>query len=62
MNAREFFNAVDDLRRLQKAAARANGRDRVINRCVKEAEQKIDQEIVRVKLLLRERQQPRLNL
>lgn len=62
MNAREFFNAVVELRKYQRAVDRSNGKDRIAKSSARQMEQMIDHEIKRVQLLEQERQQPKLDL
>lgn len=61
MTAREFYDAVVEMRRLQRIYDKTGGRDKYALRCKKDAEDRIDKEIARVELLTRERMQPRLN-
>ncbi len=62
MKPREFFEAVAKMREHQRAYFRSNGRDKQELRYSKEMEAVIDREIARVRLLEKERMQPRLNL
>ncbi len=62
MNAREFFDSVVEMRKHQKAYARSYGRDKLEARYARDAEARIDKEITRVKLLLREQMQNKLDL
>lgn len=62
MTPREFFEAVVNMRKHQRAYARSNGRDKTALRYAKDAETKIDHEIARVQLIENKRLQPRLDL
>lgn len=62
MKPREFFEAVAKIREHQRAYSRSNGRDKQELRYSKEMEAVIDREIARVRLLEKERMQPRLDL
>lgn len=62
MTSREFYNLVVEMRKAQRARARARVDDRRLNMFAADLERKVDEEIARVALLLRERQNPTLNL
>lgn len=61
MTAREFFDAVVEMRKFQRICDKTSGRDKYALRCKKEAEIKIDNEIARVDRLVKDRMQARLN-
>lgn len=62
MNPKEFYDTVVKMREQQRAYFRSNGRDKRALQYAKEYERKIDEEIKRVELMLKEAQNPRLNL
>lgn len=62
MTSREFYNLVVEMRKAQRTRARARVDDRRLNMFAADLERKVDEEIARVALLLRERQNPTLNL
>lgn len=61
MTSKEFFDTVVEMRKHQKAYLRSNGRDKDELRYSRDYEAKIDKEIVRVKLIIKENQNPRLD-
>lgn len=61
MTPKEFFDAVVEMRKHQRAYFRSHGTDRQALSYSKDAEARIDREIARVQLLLKEQQQPRLD-
>ena len=62
MKAREFFDAVVELRKQQRAVVRSKGRDRIAQSAAKHWEGIIDKEIARVAIVEREAAQPKLDL
>lgn len=61
MTSKEFFDTVVEMRKHQKAYLRSNGRNKDELRYSRDYEAKIDKEIVRVKLIIKENQNPRLD-
>lgn len=62
MTPKEFFDAVVEMRKHQRAYFRSHGIDKQALRFSKDAEAKVDKEIARVQLLIKEQQQPKLDL
>ena len=57
MTAREFFDAVVEMRKHQIQSFRYHGQDTIAVRKAKEAESRVDIEIARVQLLEQKRRQ-----
>lgn len=62
MTSREFYALVVEMRKAQRARARARVDDRRLNMFAADLERKVDEEIARVDLVLRQRQNPALDL
>lgn len=62
MTPKEFFFAVVEMRKHQRAFERSNRRDIQEQRYAKDLENKIDKEIVRVQQINWEAKSPRLDL
>lgn len=62
MTSREFYTLVVEMRKAQRARARARVDDRRLNMFAADLERKVDEEIARVDLVLRQRQNPALEL
>lgn len=62
MNPKQFFDLVVKMRQLQQTVKRTRGLDRKVADEAASAERAIDQEIARVRLLERERLQPKLDI
>lgn len=61
MTPKEFFDTVVELRKHQRAFERSHGRDTLSGRYAKDIARRIDEEIVRVQLIQKEKQQPTLD-
>jgi hypothetical protein len=62
MNARQFFDLVVLMRKLQREYFRSGCRDKKTLQLAKDVERKVDEEIKRVELIERERMSPRLDM
>ncbi|GEM_PF-3165546 len=62
MDAKRFFDTVVKMRKAQRAVDRAKMPQKEDIICAKDLERIVDTEIKRVELLLKERQNPRLDL
>ena len=62
MNAKEFFDAVVEMRKYQRQFERSDGRDSKARQFARTYETMIDNEIKRVEIVTREKLNPRLDL
>lgn len=62
MNARQFFDLVVLMRKLQREYSRSGCRDQKALQLAKDVERRVDEEIKRVELIERERISPRLDM
>ncbi len=62
MDAKQFFDTVAEMRKYQKQYERSQRRDTQARRYAKQLEDSIDHEIARVKLMMKERDQLKLDL
>lgn len=62
MTPKQFYDTVVEMRKWQRAYFRSKGRDKRALQYAKDYECKVDEEIARVGLMLKEEQNPRLNL
>lgn len=62
MTARQFFDLVVIMRKLQREYFRSGGRDQKTLLLAKDVERKVDEEIKRVEMIENERRSPRLDI
>lgn len=62
MTPKQFYDTVVEMRKWQRAYFRSKGHDKRALQFAMEYERKVDEEIARVGLMLKEEQNPRLDL
>lgn len=62
MDSKQFFILVRDMRKYQRTYFRSKGTDKAALQFSKDLEKRVDAEIARVELAIKERRAPRLDL